>query len=99
MSPEFELGLNLITRFEKELRAISESPSPEDAKPIIESIKHPIFGAAAQIKAGDGPLKEDILKPLLFLVSNFRELSDFEGTKEAVRELLGLVEKARCSNT
>lgn len=94
MSQEFQLGLNLIKRFGEQLRSVAEAKSEEEAKPFIESIKHPIFGAMAQIKAGEGPLKEEILEPLAVIVSQFRETTDFGALKEAIREVLNLVEQA-----
>jgi len=93
MSQEFQLGINLIKRFEEQLRSIVEAKSEEEAKPAMESIKHPIFGATAQIKAGEGPLKEEILEPLAVVVSQFRETTDFNALKEAIREVLNLVEQ------
>ncbi|NPA42263.1 MAG: hypothetical protein GXO18_08330 [Aquificae bacterium] len=95
MSQEFQLGINLIERFKDTLSAISEASSPEEAKPLIESIKHPIFGAMAQIKVGEGPLKEEILEPLGVVVSQFRELTDFEALKEAIPQVLNLVEQSK----
>lgn len=94
MSQEFQIGINLIKRFRETLEQIASSNSPEEAKPLIESIKHPIFGAMAQIKVGDGPLKEEILSSLAVVVSNFRELEDFSALKSAIPEVLNMVEQA-----
>ncbi len=94
-SQEFQLGIGLIERFKDTLKAISESSTPGEAKPLIESIKHPIFGAMAQIKAGQGPLRDEILEPLAVVVSQFRELTDFEALKEAIPQVINLVEQAK----
>ncbi len=94
VSQEFQLGINLIKRFREELEKIASAGSYTEAKPIIESIKHPVFGAMAQIKAGEGPLRKELLESLAVVVSNFREMSDFEATKSAVVEVLNLVEQA-----
>jgi len=93
MSQEFQFGLNLIRRFEEQLRSITEAGSEEEARPIMESIKHPVLGAMAQIKVGEGPLKQEILESLAVVVSQLRETTDFEALREAVREVLNLAEQ------
>ena len=94
MSQEFQIGINLIKRFREVLEQIAKASSPEEARPLIESIKHPIFGAMAQMKAGQGPLKEELLSSLAVVVSNFRELEDFSALKAAIPEVINLVEQA-----
>ena len=94
MSSEFRFGLDLIKRFDAQLRGIAEARTEEEAKELIESIKHPIFGAMAQIKVGGGPMKEEILKPLAVVVSQFRELTNLEALKGAILEVLDLVQRA-----
>ena len=94
MSQEFQIGINLIKRFREILEQIAQSSSPEEARPLIESIKYPISGAMAQIKTGQGPLKEELLSSLAVVVSNFRELEDFSALKTAIPEVINLVEQA-----
>ncbi|RLJ69967.1 hypothetical protein BCF55_0227 [Hydrogenivirga caldilitoris] len=94
MSKEFEMGIGLLNRFKETLVAISNANTPEEAKPLIEQIKHPIFGAMAQIKAGQGPLREEILAPMAVVVSQFRELTDLNALKKAIPEVLNLVQQA-----
>lgn len=93
-SKEFEMGVGLIKRFRDTLEEIARAGSPEEAKPLIEQIKHPIFGAMAQIKVGQGPLKEEILEALAVVVSQFRELTDFAALKEAIPQVINLVEQS-----
>ncbi len=94
VSQEFRFGIELIRRFEKQLKGIVRAKDKSEMKPLVESIKHPIFGAMAQIKSGDGPLKEEILGSLAVVVSQFRELSDPEALKGAVEKVLRLIDKA-----
>jgi len=93
-SKELELGVELIKRFRDTLEEIARANSPEEAKPLIEQIKHPIFGAMAQIKVGEGPLKEEMLEPLAVVVSQFREFTDLNALKEAIPQVLNLVEQS-----
>jgi len=90
MSQEFKIGMDLIKRFRETLEGIAKASSPQEAKPLIESIKHPIFGAMAQIKVGEGPLKEELLRSLAVVVRNFRKLEDFTALKSAIQEVLNL---------
>ncbi len=94
MTREFEMGIGLIKRFKETLEEIAKAGSPEEAKPLIEQIKHPVFGAMAQIKVGQGPLKEELLESLAVVVSQFRELNDLEALKRAIGEVLNLTEQA-----
>ncbi|WP_457600377.1 hypothetical protein [Hydrogenivirga sp.] len=93
-SREFEQGVELIKRFRDTLEEIARANSLQEAKPLIEQIKHPVFGAMAQIKVGDGPLKEELLQSLAVVVSQFREPTDFDSLKEAIPQVLNLVEQA-----
>ena len=95
MSKEFEIGVGLIERFSETLEKIASAGSKEEAKPLIESIKHPITGALAQIKAGQGPLKEEIIERLTVVVSQMRELTDLEALKENIIATLNLVKQAK----
>ncbi len=95
VSQEFQLGINLIEKFQDQLKAIAQAKTPEEAKPLIESIKHPVTGAMAQIKVGTGPLKEEILEPLGVVVAQMRELTDFEALKNSITDLLHLVEQVK----
>jgi len=94
MSKEFEIGIGLVKRFKEILEKIIEAGSEEEAKDLIESVKHPIFGAMAQIKSGEGPLKEAILEPFSTVVSQMRELSDLTALQNSLRELMNLIEQA-----
>ncbi len=94
MTREFEMGIGLIKRFKETLEEIAKAGSPEEAKPLIEQIKHPVFGAMAQIKVGQGPMKEELLESLAVVVSQFREPNDLEALKGAIGEVLNLTEQA-----
>ncbi len=90
-SQEYIFGLKLIRRFEKELEAVAGAGDPAEMKRLIEPIRHPITGAMAQIKEGKGPHREELLRVLAVVVSEFRELENPQALKEAIGELLSLV--------
>ena len=94
MSQEFQFGINLIKKVKETLEEIAKTDSKESAKPLIESIKYPVVGAMAQIKVGDGPLKGEILESLAVVVSQFREFTDHSALKDAIPQVLNLIEQA-----
>lgn len=94
MSREFEMGVQLVKKFKDTLEKIASAGSEQEAKEHIDVIKHPIFGAMAQIKVGEGPLKEEILEPMAVVVSQFREFNDLGALKEAIPQVLDLIEQA-----
>ncbi len=93
MSQEFQIAINLIKKFSDILRQISDCPDPECARPLIESVKHPVANALVQVKSGEGPLKEELVQPLTVMVSQMRDLTNFEALKGAIPHLLSLIEK------
>ena len=93
MSQEFQLGFNLLKRFRETLEEIAKADSLESAKELIESVKNPVFGAMAQIKVGEGPMKEELLEPLAVVVAQFREPKDFSALKEAISQVINLVDQ------
>ncbi len=97
-SQEYLFGLGLIRKFEEQLREIAQAESFKSAKPLISAIIHPVTGAMAQIKEGKGPLREDLLRVLATVVSEFREQRDFRALREAIEELLTLVEQEQHSS-
>ena len=97
-SQEYLFGLGLIRKFEEQLREIAQAESFKSAKPLISTVRHPVTGAMAQIKEGKGPLREDLLRVLATVVSEFREQRDFRALREAIEELLTLVEQEQHSS-
>ena len=93
MSQEFQLGINLIKRFRDTLEEITKTDCEKSAKELIASINNPILGATAQIKVGEGPLKEELLESLSVVVSQFRELKDLSALKEAISQVINLVDQ------
>ncbi len=94
MSQEFQIAINLIKKSSDFLRRIAECQDRDCARPLIESVKYPITAALAQMKTGQGPLKEEIIEPLTVIVSQMRELTNLEALKGAIPHLLSLVEQA-----
>lgn len=95
VSTEYQIAMNLIRKFQDILRQIADCPDAECAKPLIESIKHPMMNALVQMKTGEGPLREEMIEPLTVIVSQMRELTDLEALKGAIRNLLSLAEQAQ----
>ncbi len=93
VSQEFEIALNLVRKFSDILKKIAESEDPATARPLIESVKHPMTNALFQIKTGQGPMKEEFVKTLTVIVSQMRELTNLEDLKSAIKQLLSLTEK------
>ncbi len=93
VSAEFQKGLDLLNKFSEQLGEILSKESKEEILEAIEPIKHPILGATFQIKVGEGVNKDELLKPLYTICSQFRKLTDVEALKEAIRELQVVLEK------
>jgi len=89
-SQEYVFALNLIRKFESQLREIADSEDPDAVKPLVEAVKYPITGAMAQIKEGRGPLRDELLRVLAVVVAEFREPQDPERLRKALKELLSL---------
>lgn len=96
-SAEFQKGLELLTKFSDQLKAVLDKDTKEEIKEALEPIKHPILGAAFQIKVGQGEGKEELLPPLLKLCAQIRKLSDTETLKNSIKELLSALEKVNQS--
>lgn len=94
MSKEFEMGITLIKRFSESLEEIAGADSESKAKELIEVVRHPITGAMAQIKNGEGPLKDELLEPLGVVVAQMRELTDLQALQNAIREVINLANQA-----
>jgi len=92
MTKEYEIGLNLIKTVRKELEELTSVQDRLSARRIVNAIINPITASAYQIRVGDGPNKEEILKVLLALVKEMRELSDLDNLKEKVKSLIEFVE-------
>jgi hypothetical protein len=95
MSKEYEIGIGLLEKFRDILEKIASANSEEEAKPLIESVKHPVFGAMAQIKTGEGPMREEILEPLAKVVSQMRRTSDLNLLRSSIREVLNLLDRVK----
>lgn len=91
MTKEFEIGINLLKRVQKELEELSRAEDKLTARRIVNAIINPVTASAYQIKVGNGPYKEEILENLLKLVREMRELSDLEAMRESVRKILELL--------
>ena len=91
VSKEFEMGINLIKRFLEQLKEILNISDERELKKIIEAVKHPITAAAYQIKAGEGPLKEELVTNLSIIVREFRTLKNADELKNSISELLRTV--------
>ncbi len=94
MSKEFEIGTGLVKRFREVLEKIINAGSEEEAKELIETVKHPMFGAMAQIKSGEGPLKDAILEPFAVVVAQMRNLTDLKALQTSLQELINLIDQA-----
>lgn len=91
MTKEFEIGINLLKRVQKELEELSQAQDRLEARRIVNTIVNPVTASAYQIRVGEGPYREELLENLLKLVKDMRELSDMNGMKETIRKLLQLV--------
>ncbi|MEJ5338187.1 MAG: hypothetical protein ACK42C_09510 [Aquificaceae bacterium] len=91
MTKEFEIGINLLKRVQKELEELSQAQDRLEARRIVNTIVNPVTASAYQIRVGEGPYREELLESLLKLVKDMRELSDMNGMKETIKRLLQLV--------
>ncbi len=91
MTKEFEIGINLLKKVQKELEELSQAQEKLVARRIVNAIVNPITASAYQIRVGDGPNKEELLENLLRLVKEMRDLSDLNGLRENVHKVLRLV--------
>lgn len=92
MTKEYEIGINLIKTVRKELEELTSVQDRLSARRIVNSIINPITASAYQIRVGDGPGKEELLKVLLDIVREMREISNLDNLKEKVKSLLELVD-------
>ncbi|QID33872.1 hypothetical protein [Pampinifervens florentissimum] len=99
MTKEFEIGINLLKRVQKELEELSQAQDRLTARKIVNSIVNPITASAYQIRVGDGPYKEELLENLLKLVKEMRELSDMNGVRETIKKLLELLKEVEETST
>lgn len=93
MTKEFEIGINLLKKVQRELEELSQVQDRLTARRIVNAIVNPVTASAYQIRVGDGPYKEELLENLLKLVKDMRELSDMNGIKETINKLLQLVKE------
>ncbi len=99
MTKEFEIGINLLKRVQKELEELSQAQDRLTARKIVNSIVNPITASAYQIRVGDGPYKEELLENLLKLVKEMRELSDMNGIRETIKKLLEILKEVEETST
>ncbi len=93
MTKEFEIGINLLKRVQKELEELSQAQDRLTARRIVNAIVNPVTASAYQIRVGDGPHREDLLENLLKLVKEMRDLTDINGLKETIERVLRLVKE------
>lgn len=91
MTKEFEIGINLLKRVQKELEELSRAEDKLTARKIVNAIINPVTASAYQIKVGSGPYREALLENLFKLVREMRELSDLEVMKDSARKVLELL--------
>ncbi|MEJ7555924.1 MAG: hypothetical protein WKI49_01690 [Aquificaceae bacterium] len=99
MTKEFEIGINLLRRFQGELEELARAQDKLTARRIVNSIIHPITASAYQIRVGEGPYKKELLENLLKLVKEMRELSDMNGIRETIKKLLELLKEVEEAST
>ncbi len=97
MTKEFEIGINLLKRVQKELEELSQAQDRLVARKIVNSIVNPVTASAYQIRVGDGPHREELLENLLKLVKEMRELSDMNGIRETIKKLLECLKEVEAS--
>ncbi len=92
MNKEFEIGLNLIKSVQEHLKALQSAEDRAFIRGLVKAIINPITASAYQIKVGEGPKKEELLKVLLPMVRLMRDMDNLDELKPHVKELLRLVE-------
>lgn len=93
MTKEFEIGISLLKKVQKELESLMQVQDRLNARIIVNSIINPITASAYQIRVGDGPHKEELLEHLLKLVKEMRDLSDIKTMQETIGKVLELLKE------
>ncbi len=93
MTKEFEIGINLLKKVQKELEELMQVQDRLNARIIVNAIIHPITASAYQIRVGNGPHKEELLEHLLKLVKEMRDLSDIKAMQETIGKVLELLKE------
>lgn len=93
MTKEFEIGISLLKKVQKELENLMQVQDRLNARIIVNAIINPITASAYQIRVGDGPHKEELLENLLKLVKEMRDLSDIKAMQETVGKVLELLKE------
>ena len=92
MSREFEFGVSLLKKIYKELQILSKLEDKHSVKELVQTIINPIVASAYQIKVGEGPQKDRLLKVLFALIKELRELQNLEGIRAMVLELTQILD-------
>ncbi|MCY0866754.1 MAG: hypothetical protein AB1353_05775 [Aquificota bacterium] len=93
MTKEFEIGISLLKKVQKELESLMQVQDRLNARIIVNAIINPITASAYQIRVGDGPHKEELLESLLKLVKEMRDLSDIKAMQETIGKVLELLKE------
>ncbi|SHK35380.1 hypothetical protein [Thermocrinis minervae] len=95
MTKEFEIGLELLKKVRGELEALSQAQDKLSARQLVNAIINPVTASAYQVRVGDGPRKEELLKVLFEVVKNMRDLQDLQALKDSVASLLDLLDRVQ----
>lgn len=93
MTKEYEIGINLLKKVQKELGELLSVQDKVGARRIVNSIIDPVTASAYQIRVGNGPHKEEFLEELFKLIRQMRDLSDMNTMKESVDRILYLLKE------
>jgi len=75
------------------LNSITQMEDKTSIKKVVQSIFNPVVASAYQVRVGDGPRKDDLLRALTNLVKLMRDLEDIEGLKNQIKEVLSLMKE------
>ena len=92
MSKEFEFGVGLLKKIYKELQILSRLEDRHSVKELMQTIINPIVASAYQIKVGEGPQKDRLLKVLFTLIKELRELQNLEEIRAMALELTQILD-------
>ncbi|MFN4013665.1 MAG: hypothetical protein ACK4KZ_07435 [Aquificaceae bacterium] len=93
MTKEFEIGISLLKKVQRELEELMQVQDRLKVRLVVNSIINPITASAYQIRVGDGPRKEELLKYLLELVKEMRDLSDIKAMQETIGKVLEILKE------
>ena len=92
MSREFEFGVSLLKKIYKELQILCKLEDKHSVKELVQTIINPIVASAYQIKVGEGPQKDRLLKVLFALIKELRELQNLEEIRARALELTQILD-------